>query len=535
LHTAWFLNTAWLLGCLPEARAFAGATRHVAEAQGRLLADLLHRNRDTEFGQLHQFTRIAGPHDFQQRVPLSRHEDYAAAIERIAACRQGVLTRDPVELFEPTSGSSGGAKLIPYTAGLRRQFQRAVAAWMADLFLGRPALRHGRAYWSISPALAEERHTAAGIRIGFDSDAAYLGTATRWLLRHLLAVPGEVAAAADIERFRHETLRHLLAARDLALVSIWSPTFLTTLLAALEPRHEEICLDLRRAGMARRADEIVAILRAADPMPAKLRRLWPRLTLISCWADAAAARYVPALQDLFPHVEIQPKGLLATEGCVSFPLIGRSGAALALRSGFFEFQELTSPERLHLAHQLDGGGRYRVVLTTAGGLYRYQLRDEVEVVGFEKQCPLLRFLGRADGGSDLVGEKLSEQQVRELLEQLLRGREMSTTFAMLAPVHACPPRYRLYLEGSVSAGDSAAVRRLADDLEAGLCANPHYAYARRLGQLAAAEVTVLESRGAAWEAYQQACVARGMTVGNIKPAALDAASDWVEIFAPLCR
>ena len=280
----------------------------------------------------------------------------------------------------------------------------------------------GRAYWSISPAFGPRRRTSGGIPIGFDTDADYLGGAARWLLKRLLAVPAEVAQAADIDAFRAGTLRHLLGAADLTLMSVWSPTFLPALLGPLEAEHDRLCFGIEQMGAASRAAELRAIFRASSPLAEKLRRIWPRLALISCWADAGSARYLPPLQELFPAVEIQPKGLLATEGCVSFPLSGRPAPVLAIRSHFFEFQELDSPDRLRLAHELERGGRYRVVLTTAGGLYRYQLRDEIEIVGFENQCPLLRFLGRADGGCDLVGEKLAEPHVRGVLDRLLDGR-----------------------------------------------------------------------------------------------------------------
>ena len=42
------------------------------------------------------------------------------------------------------------------------------------------------------------------------------------------------------------------------------------------------------------------------------------------------------------------------------------------------------------------GGTYSVILTTGGGLYRYQLHDLVEVTGFVGRCPLVRFLGKED-------------------------------------------------------------------------------------------------------------------------------------------
>src|SRR6266852_4437688 len=81
----------------------------------------------------------------------------ARAFAGIAAGEPNVLTRDPVLLLEPTSGSTGGEKLIPYTASLRREFQRAVAAWIGDLFRQRPAVRRGRAYWSLSPVFGPRR------------------------------------------------------------------------------------------------------------------------------------------------------------------------------------------------------------------------------------------------------------------------------------------------------------------------------------------------------------------------------------------
>src|SRR5207237_3883336 len=138
-----------------------------------------------------------------------------------------------------------GEKLIPYTAGLRRQFQRAVAVWIHDLFRHRPLLRQGRAYWSISPALSAPRRTVAGIPIGFDEDAAYLGIFERWALDRLLVGPPASLKQANLETFRYATLLHLLRAEDLTLISVWNPTFLTALLQPLLAWHERLCADLQ--------------------------------------------------------------------------------------------------------------------------------------------------------------------------------------------------------------------------------------------------------------------------------------------------
>ena len=522
---AWSLNTAWMLKCAGERMRFARACRRVQETQADVLGQILRANRDTWFGQRHGFAKIAGPAEFQERLPTTTYSDYAPLVDRIAAGEANVLTAEPVRLLEPTSGTIGGEKLIPYTASLRRQFQRGVAAWIADLFYHRPAIRAGRAYWSISPALGPPRRTAGGLPIGFDDDVAYLGRFEQFALRKLLVVPGEVARLADLTAFRHATLRHLLAATDLTLISVWSPTFLTALLSLLsEP--EALAKVLAGHFADASGSDVKRIWQSSAPLPEKLRQTWPRLALISCWTDAAAGQFVPELLRLFPNVEIQPKGLLATEGFVSFPLVGQPAPALALRCHFFEFEEV-SGGRFRLAHHLERGGRYRVLVTTAGGLTRYQLRDEIEVVGFHQQCPLLRFLGKSDLVSDLVGEKLAEEHVRAVLSRL----PMTPQFQLLVPMLTSPPCYRLYVQGSSPGLDCQSMQR---ELQVGLEENPYYRHAVAVGQLGPVEVALLDgTKESAWMIYERRCLERGQKCGDIKPAALDRWTGWPDRFAPL--
>jgi hypothetical protein len=423
-----------------------------------------------------------------------------------------------------------------------------IEPWVYDLFRHRPAVRGGRAYWSISPAGRHEERTAAGVPVGFDDDTAYLGGWERRLMGRLLAVSPAVARLAEMDDFRFATLLSLLAADDLALVSVWSPTFLTGLLERLEPWADRLCVGLRNgwrpaseidanglefSAIPRRAATVERILGEGLPLPETMRRLWPRLAVVSCWADASAAIYARELARLLPGVEMQPKGLIATEGAVSFPLVGRDGAALAARSHFFEFlPDGGSAADALLAHELRAGERYEVLLTTSGGLYRYRLGDVVEVVGFESACPLLRFRGRVGVTSDRVGEKLAEPHVRDVIEQSLADQRATARFALLAPVDARPPRYRLYVQPA--AGASLSSERLAASVETGLAANPHYAYARRLGQLGPVEVCRLDPHGEpAWTIYERRCLERGQRAGDIKPRSLDAADDWPALFAPL--
>lgn len=529
MNGAYWLNTAWMLACMPSARAFAQATRSVARTQGDLLGSILRANQGTAIGRRHDFASIRDVVTFQARVPLGPYDSYADAIGRIAAGETHVLTSEPVSLLEPTSGSTAAEKLIPYTSGLRRQFQAAIGPWIADLLMQRPKLRGGRAYWSISPAFGRERRSAGGIPIGFEDDTAYLGFFERMAVGRLLAVPSTVARLTDLDEFRYTTLLHLLCAADLTLISVWSPTFLTALLRPLDEWLDRLCGDIAR-GVGQippdpgRANEVRRMCRSGGSGANRFRAIWPRLQLISCWADAAASGYIPQLRDTFPGVEIQPKGLIATEAFVSFPLLGQTGAVLAVRSHFFEFQECDGTERCRLAHELDIGGRYRVVVTTAGGLYRYQLGDEVEIVGRFQEAPLLRFLGKADLVSDWCGEKLSEPFVRSTLARLWRSRGLTPSFFLLGPVIGDPPRYRLVVQGVPA---SAGVEK---DLQVFLEENPHYRYAARMGQLGPVEVRVLDAEVDAWGLFTAARAARGQKLGNIKPAVLDVNRGWEAAF-----
>ena len=494
------INGALLAAYAPACARLLGVS-DLRASQAKLLDAMVRDNVESEFGRRHSFARIRSVAHFQAAVPLSTWDDYQAAAQRIAAGEPGVLTSERVRLLEPSSGSTAATKLVPYTATLARQFRAGLQPWLADLLVSQPQLRQGRSYWSVTPAAAQPQRSGP-VPIGFEDDAAYLGPLAGRLLNQVFAVPSEVARAATMDEFRARTGAALLAARDLALVSVWNPSFFTLQLDWMQANAAE----LLRALPARRRVVVDGPLQAGDWV-----RVWPRLRLISAWADAQAARPAAELAGRFPGVVFQPKGLLATEAMVSVPMTAARGAVLAARSHFFEFIDETGVVRL--ADALEVGGHYQVVVTTGGGLYRYRLGDLVEVTDHHGVLPVLRFLGRADKVSDLVGEKLSEGFVASCLAGL-------PGFALLAPVAGDAPHYVCYAERPTPG--------LAERLDAALRASYHYDYARRLGQLGPVRVVAVGPD--AEQRYLAARVAAGQRLGDIKPAALALDGDWEAVF-----
>lgn len=519
-------NALWLAGCLAEAARFRRATTRIAREQAEVLFRIVRANAGTAFGRQHGFSSLRTIREFQDRVPPRSYEDYRSWIDRIAGGSMNVLSRAPVRIFEPTSGSADARKLIPYTRPLRQEFERGIRPWVADLLLHDPALMSGTAYWSVSPAGAGDVRTAGGIRIGFEDDAEYVGGLQRRLVQRVMAAPSSLRHVQDVDRWRYLTLLSLVRSSALRIISVWHPAFLSLLVAPLEMWGDRLLRDLRddaaRALSVRRA-------LAAGTAAERHARLWPGLRLISCWADGNAALPAAALRTLFPQARLQPKGLMATEGVVSIPLTGSGGSALAVRSHFLEFvpvdEDGSASGACRLSADVEDGRRYAVLLTTGGGLYRYQLQDIVEVTGRVNQCPIVRFVGRGAYVSDWFGEKLTEAFAGEVLRAALRRCGVPAPFAMLAcEPDPGPAAYVLYVE---SRAPDRALLRVAETVDRELCRSFHYGHARRLGQLAAVRAFRAANAGAS---YSAAAVRAGRRAGDVKPMALDRRSGWAAVF-----
>ena len=540
-----FVNGLWYLSCLREARALRRALSDVAGTQERLLLATLKRNEDTEYGRGHGFAGIRSANEYREIAPLTDYEDYAEAVGRIGAGEKNVLTRDRTLLLEPTSGSARATKLIPCTTSLKNEFARGIAAWVWDLFSHDPRLMLGPAYWSITPAAHREERAPGGIPIGFEEDTQYLG-GLGTLLSRVMAVPPEVRQIDDVESFCYLTLLFLLRARSMALISVWNPTFLTLLMSRLPGWHLRLAHDLETGSLSppapipegvlarlsalnppapRRAAELRAAFRSGGGPATVHSSLWPGFRLLSCWDDAHAALHVPEAARLFPQARVQGKGLISTECFVSLPLTGLTGAALALRSHFLEFVPHGSEGETVLAHELEEGGRYSVVVTTGGGLYRYRMGDVVEVTGHLRKCPLIRFLGKEDLISDRFGEKLNERHASEALRGVLDSYAPAAHFAMLA-FEQESSSYTLFIEAE--GVREADLLSLGHHVEGELRENHHYRYCRDLGQLG--YLRVFRVRREAAETYQAVCRSGGQQAGDIKPAALHVMGEWSRHF-----
>lgn len=518
------LQTALLASLLPKWTRFQRAAADPRRAQLNKLRGLLTANEDTAYGKEVGLFRISSVADYQTRVPIVDYDELEPWIHRIVSAGEAnVLTKAPVRMLEVSGGSTNTNKLIPYTDHLIADFSEAVGAWIFDLYRRIPTLWGTRSYWSMSPVTRGRRTTASGLPIGFEDDTEYLDPLSRWAQQQLQAVPSDVVHLPTMDLWRRVTLRHLLAARDLGLVSVWSPTFLTRLMQALEADLPRLLDEQSPA----RAEEIQRALDARGVLHGEA--IWPHLALISCWCDGSSASFVGKLRRWFPRVTIQPKGLLATEGVVSFPLGKALDGVLAVSSHFLEFIDMDNPRHTPLlAHELRPGGTYSPLLTTSGGLYRYHLKDLVRCTGTYLRIPRIHFVGKLDRVSDLFGEKINAQQVNHALHLAEQDTGSKPSFALLAPVPAdddASAHYRLFVE-STAADDTLS--RIAQIVEDYLATGHHYHYCRNLGQLGPIQVQRVCD---GWTTYERCLIGLGQRAGDIKPTHLDHRPIWASAFA----
>ena len=83
------------------------AAERAPEVQRKQLEAILRRNRETEYGVRWGFAGIHSLRAYQERVPLSRSEDYQEYIERLIAGERNLLTRAEPVYYAITSGSMG--------------------------------------------------------------------------------------------------------------------------------------------------------------------------------------------------------------------------------------------------------------------------------------------------------------------------------------------------------------------------------------------------------------------------------------------
>ncbi|NRB06082.1 MAG: GH3 auxin-responsive promoter family protein [Richelia sp.] len=448
---------------------FVRKTRQIEVSQEHFLRSLLQTYKGTELGQQYGLSDIKTIEQFRQRVPILPYSSYEPYIHRIAAGEANILTPDPVIYLNLTSGSTGKQKLIPVTKRSRQVLNRAnqvgigfgaEAAQKRNLPMGKMLLTSSVQLIGSSSGGIPCGHVSAGdLRLN------------KLLYQQIFAHPYETLLPADPKTRHYMCLLFALRNPSLRIIGANFPVLGLQLGNYLESYAEELIHDLKTGQIApwlQLEPELRAQLQQQIcPVPKRAKQLaeirhsegrltpqlaWQNLSFLITARGGTSNFYFERFPNYFGDTPIFGGIYASSEATFGiYHDFNNDGVILAIDSGFFEFippkqWDMQHPKTL-LPQELQVGQYYRVLVTNYSGLYRYDIGDVVEVVGFFNQAPLISFRHRVGGLLSSTTEKTNEFHAIQVMQQLQREFDLPLeNFCVTLSEHEIPAHYLLNIE-----------------------------------------------------------------------------------------
>lgn len=452
-----------------QASQFLSLAEQCRESQQRVLRELLDLNRGTDFSRQHGLDSVRTVAEFRQRVPVTDYEYFRPYIERLKRGERFALLgeRNKLLMFTLTSGTTADSKFIPITTRFLNDYRRGWTIWGIRAYDDHPALHVQQIVQLTSDH--DQFRTEGGTPCG---NISGLATAMQSkVVRTMYTVPAIVSKISDPDAKYYAALRLSIADRHVGMVTTANPSTLLHLAKHADAYREELIRDIADGTLSQKftiSPEIRRLLRprigrrqprrarelesvASDAGHLYPRHYWPNLSLVAVWTGGSAGAYTPGLRQFYGDVPIRDHGLHASEGRMTIPFVDHSATGvLEITSHFFEFipeAEHHSEQPMVLeAHELEPDRNYFILLTTASGLYRYDIHDMVRCTGFRGTTPTLEFLNKGSHISSVTGEKITESQVVTSVKESLAAFAIQLTHFTLAPSWGEPPGYQLLVE-----------------------------------------------------------------------------------------
>lgn len=436
--------------------------------------EILCKNRDTEYGRVHNFSSIRSVEQFQQQVPLITYDDIEPYVRQIKNGEQNILTSLPVVYFSATSGSSGDRKFIPVT-------KERITALRCELIIrGLYAPIVFRGHWtSIFGDILYlcgsylEGYTDGGIPYGGIS--GYLVHKGPKTVKKHLAVPPKVFTEPDFNTRMHEIAYYALLS-DIKHMGFTSTIEALLLFDYIEEHRDEL-LERIQKSHPRRAK----YLKQIDIFQPD--KIWKNIKMVNSFLTKTNKYYLKSLEHRIGRkLHMRDAGINASEGRMTIGICKDDISGYpAAYNVFFEFLDPSAPDSLpKTLDQIEVGKRYEIVLTTYEGLYRYKTGDIIEVTSRKKNIPLIRFYERNKFIS-LVGEQVSERDLVISMQEILEKHKIDAAGFTYLPCYSDPerPRYEILLEIHPASQHTVEMDKFLLDLDEHLKHTNHGYYRTR--------------------------------------------------------
>ena len=521
-------------------RHLAQSSRAPMEENEALLMQIIRNNQNTEFGKAHHFDRIKTIDDFKRLVPPSVYDDYAAGMERVKAGEENVFTASKILGFSRTSGSSGMPKYIPATEASLQAYVKYT--WTRALALGAKALKEqGKSYHPgrgvfLSPATNELLPNGMPCSNIAEIGAREYGR----FYPYILTVPTRRLFDMHDGDYIYNIYRFALADEDVTFIFSVFFSINVSQLSYLREHWRLIVDDIEKGVISDEVDlkpEVRKELSAlVEPMPARaaylrkqfeqgfdetlFKRLWPNLTVLCSIGNASfkpAADYIRRYAKGVPFdFSIYGASEALIGACTE---LENTDMQLLTDSCFYEFV----PEDAFDNHgedlqtltldQLEQGKKYEILITTQAGLYRYHLKDVIEVKRFRNKCPMISFVYRKGQLFNVAGEKFSEEDARSTIERFEEAHGIKVDhWLFYQDDSVVPNRYALAVECDADLDWEACI----DELE-GYMGHYNKRYPSQRAKCFISRMIVRRQQPGTHDAWAQLCISRGASAAQIKP------------------
>jgi sterol desaturase/sphingolipid hydroxylase (fatty acid hydroxylase superfamily) len=496
---------------------FKVALKNPLKAQNKVLLSIVSENKETMFGKEHSFKDIATVRDFKAKVPIGDYEQLRGYFEKVFSGEKKVLTLEEPYYFTKTSGTTGKPKYLPVTNKVQQSYLDAQQILTYAIYLNRPASFKGLIYTVTGSHIEEvlQEQWPAG------SMSGKLMLLLPKFLKLKYTNSEELSNLTDYNTKYLYLAATALLTPEVTLYGSPNPATLIKILEVINLKKNQL-IDLLRVDdkllerYSFNREWAMKLLKKEKPL--QISDIWPHLECIVIWTGGSCGFLIPQIKSSAKNkVSIIDLGYLSSEfyGTVTFDAANNLQLPTLL-DNFFEFIEKSDYENgireTVLLNELKVGTEYYVIVTTKGGLYRYFMNDLVKVSVFLESTPVLKFVQKGKGITNIMGEKLSEFQISSFFERTQNTDTHIHFFICLA--NPLEQNYTLYIEpvdGNINLNLQALSLKLKQHL---FDMNIEYKEKVKSHRLSHMKVSLLK-KGTA-EKYKNQCLNSGQRESQFK-------------------
>lgn len=362
------------------------------EVQAEWFDSLVEKGTLTEWGKEHDYSKIKTSEDFKKAVPIQSYETLHSRIEEIMEGKPDVLWPGTVKWFAKSSGTTADkSKFIPVTKeSLEDCHYKGGKDLISLYYIARPQ---------------SKLFTGKGLVLGGSSsvnklnDNSYYGDLSAVIIRNLpfwaehQRTPSIDVALMEEWEEKIQKMVEVTSEQDITSITGVPSWTLVLLKRVLEYTGKEY-----------------------------ISKVWPNLELFA-HGGVSFEPYKNNFEELFEGLNISYlETYNASEGFFGIQnVIGGedNGLLLMLDYGiYYEFMPLgeigsDQPETLSL-HEVETGEQYALIISTNGGLWRYEIGDTIE---FTSLNPFkVRVTGRTKHFINAFGEELIIENAEKALK-----------------------------------------------------------------------------------------------------------------------